>query len=367
VNTINPRMITLAREAEGLTQSALAHSAGVSQATLSKVEHGLEEPNAILIDSMASECKVPREFFVQADDVLGESVVDFYHRKRLTLPAKPLKRAHAVVNVIRLETLRLLRQLELTDVAPFPTLPSNEYSSPTEVAALVRGTWRIPAGPLPDLVSLIEAAGVPIVTLDLGHEKLSAVSLPGLESRHVVVLNSALPASHQRFALAHELGHLVMHSAVPTPEMETDADEFASAFLMPSSDIEPQLRGLRFRDLGTLKSIWRVSLAALIRRAHDLGSITDRQYRWFNMQLNKLPGGRKHEPGEFAREEPRLMRHVVEHYQRDLGYNLDDLARLMITERETLAERYLGEPPRTLRAVGQPSSVYRLSAADRPT
>ena len=37
-------MLTLAREAAALTQSALAHQAGISQGLISKYEHGLEEP-----------------------------------------------------------------------------------------------------------------------------------------------------------------------------------------------------------------------------------------------------------------------------------------------------------------------------------
>lgn len=364
MSTTNPRMITLAREAEGLTQSSLAHTVGISQALLSKIEHGLEEPKDAVVDGIARTCRVPRNFLSQTDEILGESLVDFYHRKRLTLPAKPLKQAHAIVNVVRLETLRLLRNLELTGVTPLPVFPSNIHTDASEVAGLVRATWRLQPGPLPDLVALIEATGVPIVVMDLGHEKLSAVSLPGLISRHVVVLNGMLPPSHQRFALAHELGHLVMHSGDPTPEMERDADEFASALLMPAADIRPRLRNLRFRDLGALKPLWRVSLAALIRRAHDLDEITDRQYRWFNMQLNKLPGGRKQEPGEFSHEEPRLVRHLIEHYERDLGYSRDDVAKIMVAEPEILARRYFSEAPRTLRSVGPNASVYPFSVSD---
>jgi Zn-dependent peptidase ImmA (M78 family)/DNA-binding XRE family transcriptional regulator len=352
--TFNHRMIALAREAAGMTQAALAHAVGVSQALLSKYESGLEQPSEATLAAVAKECDVPIEFFYQPDMPVGEGLVDLFHRKRATLPAKPLKRAFANVNVARLEILRLLRNVELTDVAPFPEYPPSEYGSPEDIALRVRQLWRVPPGPLPDLTALIEATGTPVLKMGFGHEKLFAISVPGPPGRYLIVLNDRLPPSNQRMTLAHEIGHLVMHQhATGREDIEDEAFLFASTLLMPASDIRSHLRNVRFRDLGGLKPIWRVSLAALIRRAHDLGEITPRQYRTFNMQLNKLPGGRKHEPGEFDAEEPRLIRSVVTHHLEDLGYSQAEIARLLVATEESMRERYLGEPRRTLRPVGR--------------
>jgi Zn-dependent peptidase ImmA (M78 family) len=143
--------------------------------------------------------------------------------------------------------------------------------------------------------------------------------------------------------------------------MERDADAFAAALLMPADDIRPELRGVRFRDLGALKPRWRVSLAALIRQAHRLGVISDRQYRTFNIQLNGLPGGRKHEPGEFDPEQPRLIRHVLEHYQHEIGYSDDEILDAMVVTPERFSEFYLGAPKRRLRAVNSQAQTYPVS------
>lgn len=360
--TFHPRMFTLAKEAAGLTQGAIAAEAGVSQALVSKIETGLEQPSGAFVTSAARACGVPIEFFEQEDAILGEGLVDFFHKKRLTLPMKPLRRANALANVTRLEVMRALRPLELTDVRPLPNLPVDEHDSVGEIAQKVRAVWRTPPGPLADLVALAEAAAIPVFPLPLGHEKLAAVSMPGIEAgRHIIALNSGLPASAQRFALAHEIGHFVMHQGTATEDMEKEADRFASALLMPAVDIKGQLRNVRFRDLGNLKNIWRVSLAALIYRAHDLEVISDRHYRTLNIQLNKLPGGRKREPGEFPPEIPRLMKHVIDHYRSDLGYTLSDLARTMVIDEDTLREKFLGEQHRTLRAVRPAGKAHRLS------
>jgi Zn-dependent peptidase ImmA (M78 family)/transcriptional regulator with XRE-family HTH domain len=360
--TFNPKMLTLAREAAGLTQGVVAAECGVSQALMSKIEHGLERPTEDLMRRVAEACEVPLPFLHQQEALLGEGLVDFFHKKRLTLPAKPLRRANALANVTRLETMHLMRTLELTDVAPFPSFPLDEYGSIEEIAQMVRATWRIPPGPLPDLVAILEAAAVPIFTLSLGHEKLSAISMPGVEAGgHIIILNRDLPASALRFALAHELGHLVMHQGVATSDMEREADEFASALLMPASDISQSLRNVRFRDLGGLKTVWRVSLAALIYRAHQLGAISDRHYRTLNIQLNQLPGGRKREPGESEPEQPRLIRYVIEHYEKELDYNFRDIEDLMVTTESSLRSKYFGEPERHLRSIGGAKVTHQLS------
>jgi Zn-dependent peptidase ImmA (M78 family)/transcriptional regulator with XRE-family HTH domain len=361
--TFNAKMVTLAREAAGLTQDSLAHEAGISQGLISRIEHGLEEPSEGILSRMALACNVPLDFFRQDDEILGESIFDFFHKKRLTLPAKPLRKANAMANVSRMEALRLLKALEFSDARHFPYFSADEYP-PEEASQAVRATWRVRAGPLPNLVALIEAAAVPVFAVNLGHEKLSAISMPGLEGRHIIILNSQLQASAQRFALAHELGHLVMHHGTASADMERDADAFAAELLMPAEDIRPELRGLRFRDLGILKPRWRVSLAALIRQAHRVGAISDRQYRTFNMQLSGLPGGRKHEPGEFDPEQPRLMRHILEHYQHELGYSTDEVLNAMVVTQERFGESYLGRPNRRLRAVGAQSRQFPVALSD---
>jgi Zn-dependent peptidase ImmA (M78 family)/transcriptional regulator with XRE-family HTH domain len=339
-------MLTLAKESAGLTQAAIAQHAGISQSLMSKIENGFETPSDDFIAKTAAITGVPVDLFYQSDAVLTETLFDIFHKKRLTLPQKPLRKANSNARIIRLEIGRLLRSFDIPAPLPFPNLPIDEHESAAEVAALTRAMWRMPAGPLPDLVGAVEATGTPVIVTDLEHEKLRALSMPGVKSdnSHIVVLNSRLPASAQRFALAHEIGHLVMHDGVASQEMEKEADDFASALLMPASDISPQLRNVRFRDLGELKRYWRVSLAALIYRSYSLGLITERHYRTLNMNLNNLPNGRKREPGEFAAEQPALIKRVIRSYKDDLGYSLDELCKLLVVTSEKFTKYYCDEP-----------------------
>src|SRR5664280_1593949 len=246
--TFNPRMLTLAKEYAGLTQAAIAHHAGISQSLMSKIENGFEVPSATTLASVAEICAVPVEFFQQNDQLLGEGLVDLFHKKRLTLPAKPLRQANGIANVIRLEVVRLLRSLDITERAPFPSFPIDQHESPEEIEVLVRATWRIPSGPISNLVEAVENTGTPVLLADLGHERLFAISMPAIgDNTHLIIVNSKLPASAQRFALAHEVGHLVMHDGVASENMEKETNDFASALLMPAADITKHLRVVRFR------------------------------------------------------------------------------------------------------------------------
>jgi Zn-dependent peptidase ImmA (M78 family)/transcriptional regulator with XRE-family HTH domain len=362
----NPQMLILARKACGKTQAALATEAGISQAFLSKIENGIEpKPADHLVSRFADGCGVPESFFAQRTQPLGEGMIDFFHRKRLTLPAKPLERAQANANMIRLELGNLMRTIAVTDVAPFPAVPAGEEMTPEDAAALTRAVWRVPQGPLPDLVGLIEAAGIPVVSTSLGHDKLSAISMPTESGSYIIILNSDLPASSSRFTLAHELGHLVMHFVnPPSLDIEEQADRFASALLMPAPEIAKDLRALRFSDLGGLKQKWRVSLAALIRTAHSTGNLSDRQYRTFNIKLNGLPGGRRSEPGEFAAETPRFVKHIIDHYTNELKYSRDEVWVIMHTLPARARAIYLGDRRRILKGVGRPKSHLSLAGSN---
>lgn len=342
----NPTMLTLAKEAAGLTQAAIAQHASVSQSLMSKIENGFENPSDDFVRKTAEITGVPVDLFYQDDVVYTETMFDIFHKKRITLPQKPLRKANSNARLLRLEIGRLLRSFDVPAPLPFPNFPIDQSDSAEEVAALTRAVWRIPRGPLPNLVKTIEATGTPVIITDLEHEKLRAISMPGVKSdnSHIIILNSRLPASAQRFALAHEVGHLVMHNGVASPEMEKEADDFASALLMPAVEIAPQLRNIRFRDLGELKRSWRVSLAALIYRAHALGVITERHYRTLNMSLNSLPNGRKREPGEFDKERPALIKNVVCSYKSDLGYSDEDLRKLLVVTPEKFAKYYCDDP-----------------------
>jgi Zn-dependent peptidase ImmA (M78 family) len=91
--------------------------------------------------------------------------------------------------------------------------------------------------------------------------------------------------------------------------------------------------------LAQLKSKWRVSIAALLRRAWDLDVISDGRYRQLNIELSRA-GYRTIEPVLLVDETPTLMGDLVSK-RLELGESVADIARDAFLNEEELADLYL--------------------------
>ena len=108
--------------------------------------------------------------------------------------------------------------------------------------------------------------------------------------------------------MAHELGHIVLHpwsedlESISKEEFkarERQANMFAGSFLLPresfGKDILQYPTDLKYYQF--LKNKWRVSIQAMIYRAHQLRIITTNQYQYLMRQVSKN-GWRTKEPGD---------------------------------------------------------------------
>ena len=77
----------------------------------------------------------------------------------------------------------------------------------------------------------------------------------------------------------------------PRTDQEREADQFASELLLPAAGVRDDLVNLDLGKLARLKRKWGASMAALIRKARDVGTITENEYKKFNIELldGRLP------------------------------------------------------------------------------
>ncbi len=347
---INADMLTLARESRGMTQAELARSSGVSQANISKYEAKVFRVHEEHLENIANTLRYPVEFFFLAEQRFGFGSSCTYHRRRQTMPVRDLNTVLARTNILRMRIKILLRGAELECDNDFPRLDLNDYDGNVEqIAGILRSMWRIPSGPVTNLVAAIECAGGIVFRCPFGTRKVDAISqwIPGLPP--IFFVNSEIPGDRLRFTLAHELGHIIMHR-IDSENSEVEADRFASEFLMPAKDIGPDLSSVNLPKLTRLKPYWKASIAALIRRAHDLGKITDRQYRSLNEMMSRS-GYRMSEPAPIAVEEPTLLREIIRVHRQDHGYSVEELGRLLLMGEDEMREDF-GIGSRGLRLVG---------------
>ena len=271
--TVNPEMIILARESRGLTQSCLAKSLCITQGKLSKIEHGVLCVSKELLEELSKELDYPIEFFFQTESIFGAGLSIVHHRKRKSISSKTLAMIHAQMNIRRIHLSKLLQAVNIQKNR-IPHMDVDEYDEDIErIAQEVRANWLIPSGPIKNLTAIIESVGGIVIQCNFKTRKLDAIghSIPRLPP--IIFANIDVPGDRLRFTLAHELGHIIMHS-VPRPRMEKEADRFAAEFLMPSRDIRPSLSQLSLSKLANLKIHWKVSMAALLYRAKELNKIS---------------------------------------------------------------------------------------------
>jgi Zn-dependent peptidase ImmA (M78 family) len=137
-----------------------------------------------------------------------------------------------------------------------------------------------------------------------------------------------------------------MHG-VPCPDQEEQADRFAAEFLMPAKEIRPYLQPLSIQKAAALKPYWKTSMAAIIKRAFDLGLIGESYYRKLFTQLSKL-GYRTAEPAPLADEEPSLLQDVVRIHLQDHKYSVAQLSSHVKLNEHEFRSQYLPHQ-RTLR------------------
>lgn len=321
----NPDLLVAAREALGWTQKRLAEELTrlsgahpeISQGYVSRVEKGLLSVSGDRLDLFSAALDVTPDFLAGEAKLwsLGEGCL--YHRNRASTKASTLRRLHAQVNLLRLFLLRLVAgsTVPLREFTLVP-MPVGGLDGPEDAARALRRELELPDGPIESVTEVAERVGALVVPMSLGGREVGATSLHPPGEAPVLVINTDAPADRQRFTQAHELGHIAC-----SPALDMDAEEMAQAFaselLAPASQVRPELLAAPITParLLQLKARWQISAAALLRRALDLGVITDSRYRSLNTQMSAL-GWKKAEPEPLASESatavPALVKEAVD-------------------------------------------------------
>ncbi|MCJ7778566.1 MAG: XRE family transcriptional regulator [Sedimentisphaerales bacterium] len=336
--------IQLARESRGLTQSKLARETSISQASISKFERDEQPITKDALERIAKVLDYPPKFFTRDVVVRGLGVSGVFHRKRLNVPISVLKRIQAETSIRISEIESLLHSVEIRCAHKFHRYDIEEYNDAEQIAEIVRVQWKLPLGPIKSVIGTIESAEGIVFKYDLGTRKLDAQSQWVSGMPPVFFVNGRIPIDRMRFTLAHEIGHIVMHE-YPTPHMEDEANRFASAFLMPKNEIVLDLVPFSLERAVELKRKWKVSIAAIMMRAFDLGVISHSQKRRYFTNLGVL-GYRTEEPIVLPDEKPCLVRKLIETCQQEWGFNIKDFYHQVLAINEgDFRTRYLGMPP----------------------
>jgi Zn-dependent peptidase ImmA (M78 family) len=270
-------------------------------------------------------------------NVVEAELVSFRSRKSLTSRVREQTLART-----RFATGAIHPFLERKVKLPNVDLPDLSGHEPEQAAEQLRALWGMGDMPIAHVVHLLEARGVQVYWLNVDSESVDAVSMT-IQATPFMFLNLKKAAGERgRFDACHELGHLVLHGGNRSNEfddstLEAEADQFASAFLMPKRLLARHgVNSSHVESLLPLKRLLGVSLQAVARRQRDLGIMTQIQYVSFQKELSRR-GQIKSEPHQLNREHSSLHPQISERLWKE-GISPDDFCRAVALDARDVLE-----------------------------
>lgn len=307
---INSNRIRYARLFQGFSQKDIAEKLDVTPRTIRAYESGDSHPENI--QALAKILDFPPNFFFGHDLIYAkDGEISFRAVTKLKSDLK--EQAETRTGLAFLFSNQLEKKFKL----PSPNIPDFSDLSPEEAAISLRSYWHIDDGKISNMIALLEKNGVHVYSLSMDTDV--DANCTWNNDRPFIFLNNQKSAERSRFDAAHELGHLIRDRFIDAKDArshiqkEKEANEFASAFLMPETSLRRHTpKFVTVDTLIVLKELWGVSVAALAYRLYQLGIVSEWIYkRVLSPEIAKR-GYRVSEPHEMERETSLLFKKIKE-------------------------------------------------------
>lgn len=302
----------------GWTGQQLAERANTTQPRIADLERGGFN-SAGLVDAIAVATGFSRWWF-EAGPLPDLPTGSLRFRKHASTTRRDDERVRAHVRQAVEVVERLGDRPEAPPVRIAPCRPDavTDLAAVEEIAQATRETLGVgPTDRIPNLVRAVERAGVVVIGSVVEIDRHDGASFwPDYPiGRPIICVSRGKPGDRQRFSVAHELGHLILHqlrSNIDPKRAEDEAHRFAGALLVPAeSAISELIPPVTLRSLGFAKARWGISIQALIKRCLDLNIIDSARRDSLEKQISAR-GWRKTEPVEVPAENPKLLRRLIE-------------------------------------------------------
>ena len=161
-----------------------------------------------------------------------------------------------------------------------------------KIADGLRDHWGLGKGPIFEIEKILESNGIILIGEYVFCDNMDAVCRWQGGRPYVLFSREVTSGPRSLYNLAHELGHIMLHSDVEVSsenlnKIEKQANRFAGAFLLPRSSYSNEVIGSSLKHFTYLKERWGVSIGAMIYRAKDLEIITKNQHVYLIRQMNR--------------------------------------------------------------------------------
>jgi Zn-dependent peptidase ImmA (M78 family)/transcriptional regulator with XRE-family HTH domain len=296
---VSQRLIE-ARYVLQMSRAELARELGITGQAIGYYEIGERIPDMSILLRISKVLNQPVSFFLRASASIEEVRETRFFRSIGTRSNK-VNQALDVKTKWLWELVGLIGQHVKLPSANLPEVPAAKSGSEfslseiEEIATRVRRHWGLGDGPIANVIALFETHGIIVTRFELGSEEIDAFSC-WIKRRPYVLLGSEKErCCRSRYDAAHELGHLLLHRHIGQEDLakkrirdqiESEANIFAGAFLLPRPAMLREFYSTRMRHLQGLKARWRVSMQAIAHRCKDIGLIDEYQYILFRKQIS---------------------------------------------------------------------------------
>ena len=300
---------------KNMSKKELASLVEVTPMAISHYESGDRRPGMDVIKALASALDVRvSDFLRNRNENLVFTHGEFRKGSRLSVGQQEyvhesveeyMNRFYTIVDILGGEVLPEAPACHRIDLS----------ENPEQDAKALRKYLRISeAGPIGNLVELLENKGILVCFLEIESDSFSGMN--GLvNGRSYIIVNKAMPPERVRSTIVHEMAHFIFvwPEELQDKDVENRATAISGAFLLSEEDAKRELgirRSAVTKDMALICREYGISMYLLVKRANLCGIITDSTAKDFYIKAGQH-GWKRNEPSRINQEEPTLFSQLV--------------------------------------------------------
>lgn len=290
---VGPR-IRAARVLKRITQDELASMIGVARTTLISIESGKRPVRPEELEKIAASLDTTINRLLRKQGGAGDLALQFRSTSKTENPELQEAIARRLQDLadsyVSMENL--LGKPLVPNYPPIFRLGSDNIPmQASDLAALIRNRLGLGNAPVINPLELIELNfGLRIFIRSLGAGVAGAYAFDG-SAGACIIINANHPRQRRKWTLLHEVGHFLTErlganisfvERERNSRMERFVDNFAGAFLMPSSEVRMRViaadehgEGISPFQIFAIAEYFGVSFEAACRRMEGLGHLDD--------------------------------------------------------------------------------------------
>lgn len=323
VQKFNGQRLKEALQFRGKKMTELADETGISKQSLSLYANAGNKPPFENVEKIARTLDFPVDFFT-SEDLCTVSTGNTYFRSQASATKKSRnaqkikleyvsKMYEVILNYVNVPELNLPDTTGIDIPEDIINVDSEQAINEIEkLAMLIREFWDLGSGPIDNLQYALQSNGIIVTGFRNVDSDIDAFSQQiKIDGKTIYIIALAIgskPIERLRFDMAHELGHILLHTWGEDNEeisrdefnaREKQANMFASALLLPKKSFSKSVSAYptNIDYYFALKKKWKVSMQAMMYRARQLDIISANQFQYM-MRIMSKNGYRLHESGD---------------------------------------------------------------------